>query len=88
MSSEKFEDLEDEFKTLCEDLRTTINSKIPKLSGGKQRGWDNHVTSFFVGLEMVDDRTVCAGVFCVLTMKCLTVVQSGERGPSERRRGR
>ena len=35
MSSEKFEDLEEELKILYEDIRTKINSKIPKLAGGK-----------------------------------------------------
>lgn len=35
MSSEKFEDLEDELKGLHEDISGKINNKIPKLSGGK-----------------------------------------------------
>ena len=34
MSSEKFEDLEEELKVLYEDIRTKINTKIPKLTGG------------------------------------------------------
>lgn len=35
MSSEKFEDLEDELKVLHEDISTKITIKIPKLTGGK-----------------------------------------------------
>ena len=35
MSSEKFEDLEDELKVLHEDISTKITHKIPKLTGGK-----------------------------------------------------
>ena len=35
MSSEKFEDLEDELKALHEDISTKITIKIPKLTGGK-----------------------------------------------------
>lgn len=35
MSSEKFEDLEDELKTLQEDISGKITNKIPRLTGGK-----------------------------------------------------
>lgn len=35
MSSEKFEDLEDELKVLHEDITGKITHKIPKLSGGR-----------------------------------------------------
>lgn len=35
MSSEKFEDLEDELKTLLEDISNKVRNKIPRLSGGK-----------------------------------------------------
>ena len=35
MSSEKFEDLEDELKVLHEDITGKITNKIPKLSGGR-----------------------------------------------------
>lgn len=35
MSSEKFEDLEDELKTLLEDTSNKVRNKIPRLSGGK-----------------------------------------------------
>lgn len=35
MSSEKFEDLEDELKVLHEDVAGKITNKIPKLSGGR-----------------------------------------------------
>ena len=35
MSSEKFEDLEDELKVLHEDISSKISNKIPKLTGGK-----------------------------------------------------
>lgn len=35
MSSEKFEDLEDELKTLHDDISAKITQKIPKLTGGK-----------------------------------------------------
>lgn len=34
MSSEKFEDLEDELKALHEDITGKITNKIPKFSGG------------------------------------------------------
>ena len=34
MSSEKFEDLEDELKTLHEDISAKITNKIPRLTGG------------------------------------------------------
>lgn len=37
MSSEKFEDLEDELKVLHEDISGKITNKIPKLSGGTKR---------------------------------------------------
>lgn len=37
MSSEKFEDLEDELKALHEDITGKITNKIPKLSGGMNR---------------------------------------------------
>lgn len=36
MSSEKFEDLEDELKNLHEDIRSKISNKIPRLTGGNQ----------------------------------------------------
>ena len=36
MSSEKFEDLEDELKSLHEDINSKITSKVPKLSGGNE----------------------------------------------------
>lgn len=35
MSSEKFEDLEDELKALHEDISSKITNKIPRLTGGK-----------------------------------------------------
>lgn len=35
MSSEKFEDLEDELKTLLEDISNKVTNKIPRLTGGK-----------------------------------------------------
>lgn len=37
MSSEKFEDLEDELKVLHEDVTGKITHKIPKLSGGRSQ---------------------------------------------------
>lgn len=36
MSSEKFEDHEEEFKTIIEALERTIKTKLPKLAGGKE----------------------------------------------------
>lgn len=37
MSSEKFEDLEEELKVLQEDITGKITNKIPKLSGGRRQ---------------------------------------------------
>ena len=36
MSSEKFEDLEEELKVLYEDIRTKINTKIARQTGGNE----------------------------------------------------
>ena len=33
-SSEKFEDLDEELETLCEDIKSCINERIPRLDGG------------------------------------------------------
>lgn len=35
MSSEKFEDLEDELRLLLDEQRKLLEDKIPKLSGGE-----------------------------------------------------
>ena len=35
MSSEKFEDLEEELKALREDISSKVTNKIPRLTGGK-----------------------------------------------------
>ena len=34
MSSEQFEEYEDEFRSYYQDLQSTLNNKIPKLNGG------------------------------------------------------
>lgn len=34
MSSEKFEDLDEELEGLCVDIKSSINERIPRLDGG------------------------------------------------------